>query len=178
MTLPRLLLQWNGEAFAPASGLWERVCQNHLSAGDTYWIREDFERSSKSHRHYFGTISEGWANLPEHLAQRFPGKDGPECLRKWCLIKAGYHHMTETLFETPGDAQRAAMMAEDRTNPDRYTITVVKGCVVQKYVAETQRQKDMGARRFQESKQDVLELIAGMVGVSVEELAANVKDAA
>lgn len=178
MTFPRIHMRWTNGAFVPVSAFWAEIARKNIEDGSSHWIREDFERSSKSHRHYFATISEGHSQLPENIAQRFPGKDGPECLRKYCLIKAGYCHMSEHLFDTPRDAQRAAILAEDRTNPDRYTITRVTGSVVHKFIAETQRQKDMGAERFQKSKSDVLEIIAGMIGISVEELAANAERAA
>lgn len=178
MTFPRLRMAWSGGAFQPASRFWADVARKNLDEGSEHWVSESKERSGKSHNHYFATISEGWAQLPEHIAQRFPGKEGPECLRKYCLIKAGYCHMSEHPFDTPEDAARAAMMADDRTNPDRYTITRVTGCVVQKFIAETQRQKDMGNARFQESKSAVLEIISGMIGISVEELAANVEKSA
>lgn len=178
MSFPRLQMKWTGTGFEPVSGFWAAICDKNLVVDETYWIRQDFERSSKSHNHYFAAISEGWAQLPEDIALRFPGKEGPELLRKYCLIKAGYHHMTEHVFDTPQDAMKAAIMAEDRLNPDRYTITKATGCVVQKWVAETQRQKDMGAARFQESKQAVLEIIAGLCGISVEALSANSGQAA
>lgn len=178
MTFPRIQMQWDGDGLVPVSGLWANVADKHLVVGEKYWIAEDKERSGKSHRHYFATISQGWAQLPEGWAGMFPGKHGSELLRKYCLIKAGYHAVSDAIFETPQDAQRAAALIEDRLDPERYTVADVQGCVVRKFIAETQRQKVMGNARFQQSKQDVLELIAGMIGISVEELCAHGKDEA
>ncbi len=173
MSFPRLHMQWNGEAFTPVTQFWANVADKNLTVGQEYWVSENKERSGKSHRHYFAIISEGWAQLPEQYSGQFAGKDGPELLRKHCLIQAGYRIETRVVFDSPQDAQRAAFMVEDRNNPERYTVASASGSVVIKWIAETQKQKAMGAAKFQESKQTVLEIIAGMIGIPVDELTAN-----
>ena len=185
MGLPRLHMRYSeiitqdGEvvpALTPINSFWDNICRKNLALDSEYWIKSDFERSSKSHRHYFATISEGWAQLPEKYSNQFPGKDGDELLRKHALIKAGYHHMSTFVFDTPQDAKMAAMMAENLTDPERYCVVIVSDNVVQRYYPETQRYKEMGGARFQKSKSDVLEIIADMIGISVAELAAHAKE--
>ena len=183
MTFPRMKMQWTdiGEfgAFVPIDQFWQNIADKNLVVGEWHWVAEDKERSKRSHNHFFVIVANAWAQLPERYSNMFPGKDnGAQLLRKYCLIKGGYHTVSDAIFETPRDAQRAAALIEDRLDPDRYTIAVVEGCVVRKFIAESQSRAAMGNARFQQSKQDVLELIAGMIGISVEELCAHGKDEA
>lgn len=173
MSFPRLHMRWDGEAFTPINQFWAKVADKNLVIGEEYWCSENKERSGKSHRHYFTVIAEGWSQLPEQYSNQFTGKDGPELLRKHCLIQAGYRHETRVVFDSPKDAQRAAFMIEDRDDVERYTLASVSGSVVVKWIAESQKMKAMGNSRFQKSKSDVLEIIAGMIGISVDELTAN-----
>jgi len=179
MTFPRLKMQWTGEAFVPVGQFWQNIAAKNLVVGEWHWVAEDKERSKRSHNHFFVIVANGWAQLPEDWADMFPGRDnGPDLLRKYCLIRAGYHAVKDTVFETPEDARRAAALIDDRLDPERYTLADVRGCVVRKFIAESQSRAAMGNARFQQSKQDVLELIAGMIGISVEELCAHGKDEA
>lgn len=173
MGFPRILVQWDGGSLAPASRLWAGVCDKNLVVGERYWIIEDKERSTKSHDHFFALIAKAWANLPERYDHQFPGRDGAELLRKYALIKAGYHHMKTVVFQTHEEAARAAALVENHADPERYTIADVNGCVVSIFWAESQRRMVMGADRFQQSKQAVLEIVAEMAGVTVEELVAT-----
>lgn len=178
MTDWKIRAQWTGKAFRPIDSYWARVCDKELVVGENYWIEETQARSRKSHDHYFATIHEGWKQLPERFAQMFDGSDGAEKLRKYCLIKMGYHQVAHVVFSTPADAITAAAHIADWSRADNFKICTVEDAVVSIYTAETQRKKAMGHTRFQKSKQDVLEMIAELIGVSVETLASNTRKAA
>ena len=130
------------------------------------------ERSQASHSHFFACIAEAWRNLPEHLTERFAS---PDHLRRYALIKSGYRDERSIVASSKAEAQRIAAF----TRPmDGYALVTVSDRVVIVYTAKSQNMRSMNKKEFQQSKDDVLDKISAMVGVSADELQQNAGRAA
>lgn len=156
---------WDGEALRPKQGYGPRAGREY-AAGKVYLIAPVEERSRRSERHYFVTIREAWQNLPQAGADRFPS---PEALRKYALIKTGYRDERSIACSSKAEAQRVASFIKPL---DDFAIITVNEAMVTVFTAKSQAERAMGARVFQESKTAVLEFIAGLLGVTVDELSA------
>lgn len=161
---PVLFLALDDGAMVPASPHWAKRACEQFKAGERYALVEHQERSSKSHAHYFAAVHEAWANLPEHLAERFPTA---EHLRKYALIKTGYCNTSQL----PCASKKAALDAAAFVRPtDEYSIVTVTGTIVTRYTARSQSYRSMPHGEFQKSKDEVLSLISSMIGTSPSEL--------
>lgn len=159
--IPPINYQWDGEVLRP---LHPKIADKHLVIGERYSLVEHQERSQNSHNHYFAVIKEGWQNLPEWLAERFPTD---EHLRKYALIKAGYHDSHSITCASKAEAVRVAAFVRPT---DEFSVVTVTEATVTRYTAQSQSMKAMGKQKFQESKSAVLEIISAMVGVRSDEL--------
>lgn len=168
----RLHMRWEGDCLVPANAFWQRVADKNLVVGESYTFVEDHERSEKSHKHYFASIKDAWANLPEDLAERFMT---PDHLRKYALIKCGYYEERTFIASSKAEARRIAAWTKPS---DGFSIVSVNENVVIERTALSQKTKAMGRKRFQQSKTDVLEFVASLVGIAREELEANAARAA
>lgn len=171
-TLFPLRWTWTGEVMRPATNHAAVLAGDRYVEGERYMLIEHETRSAASHNHFFACIKEGFDNLPEEWAERFPTS---EHLRKWCLVKAGYCHERAFACE---DNEAAMRLATWLRPADTYAVLAVRGATVFEYRAETQRVAVMGKARFQKSKQAVLDIIAEMIGVTPAELAGNAGEAA
>lgn len=125
----------------------------------------DEERSEASHAHYFAVLGEAWSSLPEDLAADFPTA---EHLRKWALIKAGYIAGSHTTVCRSGaEARRWAMFSKQ---VDKYCIAVVQDRIVTVHQAASQSLEAMGKKAFQQSKDDVFNIVSQLLGVDVTTL--------
>ncbi|HYA07739.1 MAG TPA: hypothetical protein VEF90_17765 [Xanthobacteraceae bacterium] len=169
MLIPPMNFQWSGEVMVPA---YPRLADRHFVVGENYRLAPPQERSKKSHDHFFAALDKAWENLPEGLALEFPSA---EDLRARALIACGYANSRQFVASSKAEAVRlAAFIRHGR----EYSVVAVNGCAVTEFTAQSQSLKAMGPKEFQKSKQAVLEYVAAMVGVSVEELARNSKEAA
>lgn len=166
--IPPIAFTWTGETMTPrdqrAAALYE--------VGTTYALTPYKGRSKRSHDHYFACIEEAWRNLPDDQFARFTTS---EHLRKFLLIKCGYCAVTEIACGSPETAAQVAALLRQK---DEYALVVVQEGVIREYVAESQSQPAMGKKRFQESKQAVLDEAAAMIGVPIEDLTRNAGRAA
>lgn len=163
MTRP-IPFQWTGEAMQPAKG-FARLADKEFVIGEVYTLEEaDASRSQASHRHYFATVYDCWLNLPELDAERFPTA---EHLRKYALIRAGYCDTREIVCASRAEAVRLGAFI---TPMDPYALVTVKDACVRVYTAKSQAPKAMGRKVFQESKDAVLDVLAGMIDVPTEKL--------
>ena len=170
-----IVCRWTGEEFTPL-GRSRRDCDKDFVVGQVYRLEHIEERSEASHRHYFATVHEAWANLPEEIADQFPTS---EMFRKFCLIKTGYCTQQQHVATTRAEAQRMRAFAGRLTGgTDDYAIITIDGTVVTVWRAESQSYKAMGKKRFTESKQAVLDYCASLVGVKTSELEQNTECAA
>jgi hypothetical protein len=156
--------QWSGEAMVPTRG-FAALANKEFVVGEVYTLTEaDQNRSSSSHRHYFAAVYEAWLNLPEHDAERFPTSDH---LRKYALIRAGYCDTRELVTASKAEALRVGAFMKPM---DPYALVAITGNVVRVYTAKSQNLRAMPRRVFQESKDAVLEVLAGMIEVPTEQL--------
>jgi hypothetical protein len=159
-----ILFKWTGDFMVPLLR-FQRRCNEQFVVDQVYRLVEEEERSHASHAHFFSVLFEGWRNLPEDIADRFPTV---ESLRHWALIKCGFSDVRSMVYETANDAKRAATFLGLY---NEHAVIIAKGCVVSVYVAKSQSTRAMDKATFQASKTAVLDLVASMIGVSSAELA-------
>lgn len=121
-------------------------------------------RSRASHDHYFAALHEGFLNLPEKFAARFPSEDH---LRYWLLIKTGWCHETEV--ETVSEKEALNLMKSWRRRDPYAVMQRFEKKVIIRW-AKSQDHRSMGKKDFQKSKNDVLELLSQIIGVQVGKL--------
>lgn len=167
-----ILCSWDGESFAPASPYWQRQADEAYTVGETYRLAPYEERSWRSHQHYFACINDVWQNLPEHLVDQYPTS---EKLRKHALIKTGYHDSRSVACASAEEAERVAAFIRPI---DDYAVVTIRDNVVTIYTAKSQSMRAMGKATFQKSKDDVLGILANMIGVNSNELRKNAGEAA
>lgn len=166
-----LLYRWTDERMVPVPSSLNNA-RRQFAPGGMYRLDVYRERSPASHSHYFAAVHEGWANLPEHMVERFPTS---EHLRKWCLIKSGYHDSRSIVAATKAEAQRIAFFVKPS---DEFAVVTVTDALVTVYTARSQSRKAMAGPEFQKSKDDVLAIIEQMTGVERGDLKRNAGKAA
>lgn len=159
--------RWDGEAMRPW-GRFAKLCDKNFVVGADYILTEEEKRSARSHAHFFACVHDCWRNLPDHLALQFASDD---TLRKHALILTGWHIERRLATSSPTEARKIAafMMHGQR----EYALISVAGSVVVERTARSQKTRGpdrMNNADFQKSKQDVLDWIADLIGVSSEEL--------
>lgn len=165
---------WNADdrSMRPINDAWARRAAQTFDHGAVYNIADLGERSQRSHNHYFAALHAVWLNLSEESGQRFPTS---EHLRKHALIKAGYCDVRTLVCASRAEALRvAAFMGQF----DDYAIITASGATVYHYTAQSQSIKAMGGKLFQKSKQDVLDILPAMIGVTPDALERHLKAAA
>lgn len=142
----------------------KRLADQRYVIGERYLLVEHYERSHASHAHYFAAITEAWKNLPHDIADQYLS---PECLRKKALIRAGYADERSIVCASKAEALRVAAFVRPM---DEYAVVIVSLAVVKVFTAQSQSKKAMGAKVFQDSKQKVLDICAGLIGVDTDTL--------
>ena len=161
--------RWNGDALVP-SGHSLAMARQLMEPGDTVIVEIDHPRSPQTHKHQFAEIADAWRHLPESLQDK-PWAVNPETLRKYALIVTGYRNTYQIDCGTKASADRVgkALQAAE-AGKHGFAIAQAKGPVVTVWTPESQSMRAMGGKRFQESKQKVLEWIADLIGVPVDKL--------
>lgn len=164
-----LTFEWNGEAMVPLTR-YNRLANKLFVVGETYSLAEQEDRSGISHRHFFACINEAWMNLPDDLALEFTSA---ERLRKRALIATGYYTERRLTLSSPAEARKTVSFLMQRA--DDGTVFSVSGNVVIERTARSQSMGVNGMRKteFQKSKTDVLDWIAALLRVELEQLAAQ-----
>lgn len=168
MTRP-ILLRFDDQAGAlvPSNLFQERVLREQVRPGAVVPMIRHEQRSQASHAHYFASVRDGWSNLPEAL-QAMPWAKSAEHLRKYALIKAGFCDVRSVACGSRAAAERVAVLAGDL---DEFCLAHVEGSTCTVFTAQSQSMRAMGKARFQESKDAVLGVIEGMLGVDAGALA-------
>lgn len=151
---------------------FSRLCDRQFVVHETYRLVVEDERSEASHRHEFAWLREAWLQLPEKYAELCPSS---EHLRKRALIGAGFYN--ETIIDAGSNAA-ALRVASTLKARDEFALVIVRGPLVVIRDAKSQSRRAMKRAEFQDSKQKIMEIVAGMIGVSPEELAKNAGKAA
>jgi hypothetical protein len=163
-----IILRYEGEGeFKPVSPYWGRQADKHYVIGEQYDLVEHRQRSAKSHAHYFASVHDAWANLPETIASEFPTDDH---LRKYALIKAGFYDSSTVVCASKAEALRVAAFIRPI---DEYGIVIAKDATVTRFTAKSQSMKAMGKDDFQKSKDAVLQILSDMIGTSGKALTQN-----
>lgn len=161
---PPLPCMFDGEAFRPV-GSFLRVAKTHFGEGEIVTLAVWEERSEATHRHEFAWLREAWMNLPDGLAEEYPS---PEHLRKRALIATGWCHVRDYPCASKAEAER--LRATLRRELDDYTVVVRQGDVVRVCRAKSQARSKMAKDKFQQSKTDILNYVAGLLEVSPDQL--------
>lgn len=170
--IPPFILTWDGDGLVPTHRRFKELCNKEFIVGEAYRVEVRAERSINSHNHYFASISNAWANLPEQYADRFPT---PDHLRKYALIKAGFRDERSIACASKAEAQRVAAFVKPM---DDFAIVHVSESLVTVFTAKSQSYKAMGRKAFQGSKDEVLDILDGMIGVDRKTAEAFAREAA
>jgi hypothetical protein len=155
---------WNGEVMVPAK---PKLADKAFVIGQRYWLEEVADRSWISHQHQFAWIEQAWSNLPETMTEMFPTS---EHLRKSALVATGWHR--EMVVEA-GNAKAALRVAAYAKARDEFAHVTTRGPTVIVRWARSQRMHGldrMDKDEFQRSKDDILNWISALVGVTPEQL--------
>lgn len=135
------------------------VCGRQFHDGEEYPLVPLEARSRKSHSHYFAALHEGFMNLPEKIAARWPSE---EHLRKWLLIETGW--CDEHEFDM-GSESNAKKLGKFLRMEDEYARISIHGTMAIIRRAKSQSAAAMGKQPFEESKKAVLELLEHLTSV-------------
>jgi hypothetical protein len=171
MSTAPLMCRWTGDGFIPL-GRSAKDADATFVIGERYTLVEVQDRSMASHRHYFASLHEAWRNLSDEQVERWPTSDH---LRAYALIKCGYATQRQLVAASKAEAQRLAAFLRP---VNEYALITVADCVVTEWTAESQSFRAMGKQRFGESKQKVLDYVAGLIGVTPDALQQNAGRAA
>jgi hypothetical protein len=171
MTFLPLLFRWEGDCMRPI-GRYAKEADANFVIGSNYRLGPVDERSDASNDHQFAWINEAWRQLPEDIADQYPS---PTHLRKRALIEAGFYN--EMAIDAGSNAAAIRVAAGFRSH-DEFVIAVIRGPIVLVRAAKSQKRRLMKAADFQKSKTAIMEIIAGMIGVSPDDLEKNAGQAA
>lgn len=168
--IPPVLMVYDGDGQFHAAGRWAQLADKHYVIGQTYFLVEHHERSAASHSHLFAEVQEVWNQLPERMHEAFPN---PEALRKHVLCLVGACDVETHVCASNAEALRLRGIFSRRCD-----LVTVSGRVVTMKWAHSQAYRAMDKRQFQETKDKMLGVLAGMIGVSPETLSREAGKAA
>lgn len=157
---------WDGDVMVPLPR-FKQLCDRQFVVHEEYPLQIVENRSQASHNHYFAALEEGFANLNEKDAKRFPSA---EHLRSWALVQSGYSTENDTVCDSPAEARKLAATIR-RYSP--YAIMKVSGNVLKIFEPESQSMAAMKKERFEASKNDVLNIVSAMARTTPAELKKN-----
>jgi hypothetical protein len=150
---------------------YRKVFEAQFAEGEDYVLVPLEERDMKSHGHYFATLHEGWLNLDEKIAHRWPTETH---LRRWALIETGFYNLKTIPCDSPSQAKRFAALCRGF---DAFAVILVRGDVVEIYTARSQSAAPppvgMGPEDFKASKKAVLDLVATLARTDRKSLEAE-----
>jgi hypothetical protein len=159
--VPPIDFDWDGESMTPRV---PRLADQHFAVGETYALSPYADRSTVSHNHEFAWLHTAWQNLPEDLTELYPSS---EHLRKRALISAGYYNEQIIDAGTNAAALRVATAIRSR---EEFSLVIVRGPAVVIREAQSQSKRMMGKDAFQLSKTAIMEVVAGILGVTADDL--------
>lgn len=158
-----VFLKWTGDVFAPEPS-FKNYCAQQYAVGEIYPMLPVEERSQSSHNHYFAAVAEGFNNLSEENAKRFPTS---EHLRHWALVQCGYCSETNYVMANSKEARK---LAAELRRKSPYSVLSIRDNVVVEWEAESQSKAAMKKDPFEKSKRDVLDLVASMARTTPAQL--------
>ena len=159
MTAP-IVFVWDGAAMVPMKR-FAKVCDQEFVVHEYYRMDVIEERSWRSHKHYFAALFQGWLNLPENCVME-PWAQTVKHLRAYALIKTGWNTSEVTVCDSDAEATRWAT----RMRPHHpFGIVVARRNTVVELRPVSQSYAAMGKADFKQSKDDVLDFVADLIGV-------------
>jgi hypothetical protein len=134
---------------------------------------EPSRRSKRSHDHQFAWLGEAFKNLPEELKDKH---ESAEHLRKWALCMTGYCYKLSFVCQSRREANKLVFFALAHNEYAIIDITSLDEadpegpCILVSRIAESQSRAAMGGTRFQQSKTDVLNKLADLIGTTPDAL--------
>lgn len=156
-----LAFRWDGEAMRPLN---PHAADRQYVVEEVYRLEPREDRSAASHAHFFASLADAHANLPDDLAQRWPTSDH---LRRYALIRTGWRDERTIIASSKAEARRIAAFVKPM---DEFAAVSVHDAAVIVWTAKSQSMRAMGKEAFQKSKDDVLSFVADMIGVPPEQL--------
>jgi hypothetical protein len=152
----QITFEWDGEAMVPLQR-FHNVANAEFTVGERYRMEAQEYHSWVSHQHQFAWLHEAWLSLPRRIADRFLNEDQ---LRKHALIDGGFCDCTTVSCATRAEAERWFQVL---TKDDPYCIVRIEGASLMRFTAQSQSMKAMGPKRFQQSKQHVLDFVSNLL---------------
>lgn len=155
---------------------WAKIAAKQFREGEEHPMVVLEPRTRASHSHFFAVLNEGFQQLPEDIAPRFPT---PEHLRHWLLIEAGW--CTEAEYDASdwgikserefGKWSQNMAVILRKNSPfcriyPSYPKLIVRDAMSQSAGA-------MDSHTFEASKRAVLDMLSGLIGVRTSELQKN-----
>jgi hypothetical protein len=159
-----IICRFTDGALVPSTNYQRHLAFERWTEGQLVPVVEQSERSTASHNHEFAWLKEAWNSLPDELLDQYPNQ---EVLRKHGLIAKGHCTMVQHSCPTEAEAKRLAAILKPY---DVYAIVRQRGPVVTVYTAVSQSRRAMGAAAFQQSKSDLMDFVAELLGVDPETL--------
>jgi len=148
--------RWNGWALVP---LRPDAAAARFWVGSRYLLEEHNERSHARHAAYFAELNTAWHSLPEIETNEYRSA---EHLRKRALIETGWFDERTIVCD---DARQAEHVATYVSAYDDYAVVTVASNVVRIWTAKSQSYRAMGKAHFNQSMEDVLNWVAGLLQV-------------
>jgi len=159
-----IIFKWDGEVMAPVNRRFAKACDERFVIGAEYTLEAYEHRSSASHRHYFASIYEAWASMPEGMGDRFAT---PDHLRKFALIRCGYRDERTIVAASKAEALRLASFIRPM---DDFAIVTTEGATVTVWTAKSQNLRSMDKATFYKSKEAVLCYLGSLLSVPASEI--------
>lgn len=139
---------------------YSNICKRQFGESGEYPLAAIEERSRASHSQFFASLHDGYINLPEKIAVRWPSA---EHMRKWLLVETGWFDEKE--FECPDEDFAKKLGTFVRTEDEFARISVHRPrgnhdswkVIIRR--AKSQSAAAMGKQEFEASKKDVLDLL-------------------
>lgn len=158
MSASPLTFVWDGDVMMPVASC-RRAANERYVVGERYRLEEIEETSTKSRGHYFASLRETFRNLPDSLAGEF---GTVHHLRKRALIETGHYDERRFAASSPEEARKLLAFLKPT---DEFAVFSVAQHIVIERKAKSQSGRAMGKPTFEQSKRDVLDWCAGLLGV-------------
>jgi hypothetical protein len=146
-------------------GRFGPVAAEHFGEGEIISVIAQEDRSEVSHRQQFAWLRDAFHTMPESLRETYVTV---EHLRKRGLIATG--HCTTQDYVCASQAEAARWAANLRREVDEHAVITVSAGVVRVFRAKSQARGAMDKTEFQQAKQDLMDWVAGILGVEPDQL--------
>lgn len=154
---------WTDEGVMKPLPRFKTLCDRQYAVGEEYALGPIDNIPSKSRAGFFVDLHNAWSTMQEG-DNRFPSETH---LRKRALIAAGWATHTQTVLDTPKDAQKSKIMLN---RVEEYALVTIGGCVVDVWIAKSIANGQITAEQWRVVKPKALAWIAEQANTTVEDL--------